>query len=99
MNPYHSWPLTMTIQGNTIVDLTSPYAMWLNALGGYLLIDNVIESPAGQSVSPIHVRNWDWDGGLSNAYILAAGNTFTVASPYSFWIPAGRHRSRIWGTA
>ena len=73
-------------QGNTIIDHQS-YAMTLNALGGYLLIDNVVRSPAWFSTGPIHVRNWDWNDGHSQAHVLAAGNTFTVEQPYSLWQP------------
>jgi Pectate lyase superfamily protein len=69
-------PATMTIQGNTILDTTNPYAIDIGNQGPVLLYDNVIRSlKAGQWGGAVFV------GAFTDSDAIAVGNTFTIGSP------------------
>ncbi len=70
-------PANITIEGNTILDTVSQFAVLNGNLGPVVLLDNTIRSLAGAVGPTVHV------GGFSGTFsdLFSMGNTFTVASP------------------
>jgi hypothetical protein len=68
-------PATVHLQNNVIVDTIDTAAVRLGNQGPGVILDNVIQSPAG-STGP--VVTWE---GLLDADVTSIGNTFTAANP------------------
>ena len=72
------WAVPLMLQGNTILDTVEPCRSWSDNAGPTLLLDNVVRSRPDVQEGPV-VR---FEAGLDGEY-FAAGNTFTVAAPFS----------------
>ncbi len=66
-------PANITVEGNTILDTTSPASIALGNLGPVVLVDNTVRSLASVTSGPVvQVANWN------PSDLFSMGNTFTV---------------------